>query len=368
MRIEGALTLFVGLSLGCSSGPPGVAVDGGPDSPSEGAVVHPHDHDGGADGRHQRDAALQDEGVEAARVESGGEAEPPDAAFDSALEGGGVALAVGLVTPSGIAVDSTDVYFTDYGSGAVLRVSKAGGAVVTLASCEPSPSGIAVDNANVYFTDNTANGSVMKIAKSGGTVVPLAAGRTLPSAIVVDGADVYWTDNNSEGAVLRVPIAGGTVTTLASGQDDPWSIAVTAKDVYWTNYNGYAATGAVVKVPRAGGAVTTLASAQFPVGIGVDSTHVYWAEDVVGTLMSVALSGAGGPVMLASTGGATSLAVDPSGAYLTNGSGGRLISVKLTGGTPVILATSSQPTGIALDATNIYWTDSVAGFVAMIAK
>ena len=78
-----------------------------------------------------------------------------------------------------IAVDSTAVYWTDYGAGnddgAVMSVPIGGGKVTTLATAQNGANCIAVDGSSVYWTDygdgllsagSIGNdGAVMKLAK-----------------------------------------------------------------------------------------------------------------------------------------------------------------------------------------------------------
>ena len=73
----------------------------------------------------------------------------------------------GVVTPAGIAVDATSVYFTsDTGAGAVLLVPLAGAAMpVTLVSGQGYASAVVAFGPNVYWLDQSSSGSVMQVAK-----------------------------------------------------------------------------------------------------------------------------------------------------------------------------------------------------------
>jgi hypothetical protein len=65
------------------------------------------------------------------------------------------------------AMDSTNVYWIEPGSGSAKRVPLGGGTVVTLASGLNSPWGIAVDSTNVYWTEyagGTVNGGKVRTA------------------------------------------------------------------------------------------------------------------------------------------------------------------------------------------------------------
>jgi hypothetical protein len=98
----------------------------------------------------------------------------------------------------GIAIDGSNVYFTDNGSGMVYSMPLGGGTVTTMATGIGGPYMIAVDSMNVYFTAHT-DGMVYEEAKTGTTtataIVP--GGLIGPSGIAADDndANVYFTDN-----------------------------------------------------------------------------------------------------------------------------------------------------------------------------
>src|SRR5262249_45055127 len=160
-----------------------------------------------------------------------------------------------------------------------------GGNAVTLASDQAGAAYMAVDATNVYWTTYD-DGKVMKVPIDGGTPTALATGQAGPRGIARDATKAYWTNTNG-GAVVNMPLSGGAPSQLALGQDHPWGIAVDSTHVYFTNaghmvmwpfpqYPTFEG-GAVMKVPILGGSAIQLASTPdiaVAHGIAVDATNV----------------------------------------------------------------------------------------------
>jgi hypothetical protein len=245
---------------------------------------------------------------------------------------GGIAttLASGNL-PSAIALDSTNVYWTDVvaddagapvkdDAGAYVRgvfaVPAAGGATTMLASGTGQP--LAADSANVYVT---VADSLVRVPNTGGAATTLASAPAATN-IAVDSQNVYWLAQGSSTDILSVPIAGGSVTTLAtSPTSGKGSFAVGATGVFFSCEPwGYAIT----KVALGGGTVTTVAAAGNATALALDSTSVYWVDGA--NVMKVALSG-GAVTTLAPANAAVSLAVDATGVYWTVANAGDIVKM-----------------------------------------
>jgi hypothetical protein len=183
----------------------------------------------------------------------------------------------------GLAVDAQNAYFTDGGfiGTAPLTGNNVSPTVFAAVPVGSQPYAIALDDTNVYWTETGTGtgGRVMTLAKTGGTPAVIASGLNFPSDIALDSTYIYWT-NNGDGTVMQAPkTPGGAVITLAAAQTYPFGIAVDSENVYWTN-NGTASGGTVMKVPIAGGTPSVIASGQnFPMGITLDQTNVYWTNN-----------------------------------------------------------------------------------------
>jgi hypothetical protein len=288
-----------------------------------------------------------------------------------------VTLFVENDVPNSVAIDANNVYWTDTGNNAVLKVAKTGGPVTTLASVSGYVGApIAVDATRVYYLAGAAN-AVMGVPIAGGSPVTISS--HYADTFVSDGANLYWASKTScpgdggpcDGVVASQPLDGGAQVTLATGTFTPVSLAVDGTSVYVAS-QGTSPTfgdGAILKVPLDGGAPATLASAQIdPTTLVVDAANVYWTNGALGTnsmvvggsVVQVPIAG-GSPTTLASNLPEPSgICVDGTNVYYTalnGGASGWVASVPLDGGTPTNLTVSagSWAYTLAVDATNAYW-------------
>ena len=283
--------------------------------------------------------------------------------------------------PTYLAVDNTNVYWTNSGSPGVpsiMKVAISGGTPTTLAEVSGGPpQGVAVDPTSVYWTNTPVEGTgaVMKLALAGGTPTTLASGSLAPSGIAVDGTSVYWAagdyaDTVERGYVLRLSLDGGTPVTLASYSYPPWSdgssIVVDATNAYWTTVSS------VMKVPLAGGTPVTLASdpTMAPASVAVDDTSVYWSERTAdqgpdgppgtGAVMKVPIGGGEPMTLVSGSNQPGAIVVDNTSVYWT-GSDGSVMKTPLAGGTSTTLVSDLvNMASIAVDSTSVYWVNYAA--------
>jgi len=112
-------------------------------------------------------------------------------------------LVAGLDSPYGIAADATSLFvglgFTlnisnGMYDGAIITLDKLGAPPVpatTLASQQAQPLALAIDDTSIYWGDHLS-GSLMRVPKAGGPAVVLASGSSGFEDVAVDDQYVYW--------------------------------------------------------------------------------------------------------------------------------------------------------------------------------
>lgn len=174
-----------------------------------------------------------------------------------------------------LAIDATYAYWG--GSGSIVKTPLAGGAEETLASGQLNNGALAIDSTNVYwlnYGDGANTGSVMKVPKAGGTAVTLASNVDTPYAIAVQGSTVYFASFSDY--VKKVATSGGAVSTLST-TTGATALAVDANAIY---------AGGSILNPRpllqltlAGAEKATLAATTGTVGaVAVDGGTVFWTD------------------------------------------------------------------------------------------
>jgi hypothetical protein len=123
-------------------------------------------------------------------------------------------LASGLNGVTGISLDATRIYFTTSVNNAVLSVPLGGGMATTISATESGATAIVNDATAVYWLTSS---TVRKMTKVGGAITTLSSCNGLAAKspacgrfgyLAVDATDVYWTDEGTQyggGAVYTTP-------------------------------------------------------------------------------------------------------------------------------------------------------------------
>lgn len=148
-----------------------------------------------------------------------------------------------------LAIDATNVYFTDAASGQVTRVPIATGAVTNMTTPGVfGPGHIAVDKTNAYFgSRGSSSSAILSVGLTATNATPAQLVPSLPNVagIATDGTNIWFTEATNvqpyavnSGEIHRVTVAGTSNTSLATKQNGPNCIAIDSTSVYWINSGG----------------------------------------------------------------------------------------------------------------------------------
>lgn len=185
-------------------------------------------------------------------------------------------LASGLELPGAVAVDATDVYVLTFDH--LLRVPIAGGVFTNIGTGGAGYARIVLDNDTIYWTDGTLGGALRRMAKGGGGIMHIDDGHDTEGLVLHDGT-LYWSSIES-GAIKSAPSTGGTVSVFASGQDYPRMGLITdGADLYWMNEGTFPMQ--LWKGPLDGSAPPAQigvapSDSSWAVTFAVDSTYLYY--------------------------------------------------------------------------------------------
>jgi hypothetical protein len=253
------------------------------------------------------------------------------AIYNLSLAGGG---AVNLTPsypqnqPTSIVLDSQYVYWTNYGTNEVMRMTLNGLVAPTqLQANQTGAAGLAIDSSNLYWTQYNQGGpsNAMRVALSNPTGAPtvLLSGVNLPSFIAVDSTYAYVTIE-SDDYLAKVDLSTLAITQITAFENNPYFLAIDSNNIYFTNE---ATSGDVRQSPKNGNSGTQ------------------------GTVLSAANTMANG------------IATDGVNVYFTTGGSVYKCPVGVAGGAKAIASGQNGPSALAVDSTSVYWTNSGDGTV-----
>lgn len=160
----------------------------------------------------------------------------------------------------------------------VLSCPKTGGGLATPIAMGAYPAYVAVDAQNVYWSDYYGN-AIYSCAPSGCTAAPTPFMTSVgsPEGLFVDGTSFYWAATPGGLYGCTLPGCAATKVTIATtGMEEPAQLLGDATNLYWSM--GY--TDYLGRAPRSGGNVTGMAWAAGPVPMAIDSTYLYWIDQL----------------------------------------------------------------------------------------
>jgi hypothetical protein len=329
----------------------------------------PPGEDGGArDATTLHDSGTR-EGAADARQDAAEGPCSPDLSTDPSACVGGACQSFALAPGSahGLAVDDTNVYYTDISADTVnlCRLTGCGGAPTILAR-NVNSNAISAGPTAVFFSVgyDTAPGVVYTCPIATGCsgapklFFELPAGDMIGRVLVAN--DLVYFDDSTTGESYDCPLTGcptaGPTLLASTPGGNPDGLASDAKNLYWADL-----AGAIYPCPLAGcmaGLQETSVPGTTPRSVAVGAGSVFWADDTdPGDVRSKLIGSSGSPSKLVlGRNVPLAVAVDDTFLYWTDNGSSEVWKADLTGASSTMLA--SGQTGvfpIVVTSTAIYW-------------
>ena len=175
---------------------------------------------------------------------------------------------------------------------------------------------------------------------------------------------IYWAKD--DGTITRANLDGTNPQTIVTGQSGPVGVAVDSAHIYWANFGD----GTIDKANLDGSNPQTIVTGQNgPEGVAVDSAHIYWANGGDGTIIRANLDGTSPQTIVTGQDGGfapgpVGVAVDSAHIYWANNANNTIDKANLDGSSPQAIVTGQNfPVGVAVDSAHIYWANSLGSTI-----
>jgi hypothetical protein len=286
-------------------------------------------------------------------------------------------IAQGQSSPGEIALDSGQVYWTNYGSGTVMRASKDGKTTLVVADNQASVWGVSVFGNKVYWANASTIGSAWQGATDGSSApVELYSSKASNSRMrgVAADEDYLFIAHYDYNQVVRVKLVDQTKASFPAQK--PNDVTLDADAAYWSNEEG-----SLVKLARTAATGTSpqvlLSGLSRPRGVAVDDSSVFVVASgnvngSDGTLYRIPKNGGVAVELATSLHNPRELALDATHVYFTaygDGTVQRMSKDAVAGGSREVIATAQQfPIGIAVDDRYIFWINFATGSQGTVVR
>jgi hypothetical protein len=203
--------------------------------------------------------------------------------------------------PFGIAVDSGHVYWANTTTNSIGRAnldgSQANPTFIPNAT-SGSPFYVAVDSSHVYWTDDSQYIGRANLDGTGAQPHFVDAGANSgPTGITVSGGTIYFTSHQE--LIEKVPAGSTTPQTFLTLSQGTVLFGLDAYGgyLYWSGFNTMQAqpSGAIGRALLSGASPnpSLVTGLDDPLGLAVDPTHVYWADNLNGKIGRAQVSSGG---------------------------------------------------------------------------